>query len=306
MQFNVVKFSNRYLKLGVVWIFIVLLITMSFSCSRKQARTDDNTIIIGVTQKPTYPDLIKYAIQRQLEKKGYTIKLIQLDDQHVFNQTLVNGEVDINIGQHEAALNFQKENNPKWRISPLITVPSAHMGIFSEKYTVNDIEDLKKSLQKGDVIAMPDDVTNLARSLIFLENLGFIKLREDKDKFAATERDIAENYYELEYRVLKAEQIPRVLSSIAAGLIYGDDADLLGILDKAIIREVDESDLFLNTFVVRDETLEEQPQWLNDFVEIIQSEAFKNVIEDTQYRFHKYYRPSWYVEKWGIANEWGK
>ncbi|OAV75271.1 Methionine-binding lipoprotein metQ precursor [Bacteroidales bacterium Barb7] len=272
----------------------------------KQARADSKTLIIGVTQKPTYPDLIKYAIQPQLEQKGYTIKLVQLDDQHVFNKTLVDGEVDINIGQHEAALNFEKVNNPKWRISPLITVPSAHMGIFSDKYKVKDIEELKKAVQKGDVVAMPDDITNLSRSLIFLENIGFIKLRQDKDKFATTERDIAENYYELKYHVLKAEQIPRILNSIGVGVIYGDDADLLGILDRAIIREVDESDLFLNTFVVRDETLEAQPEWLKDFVEAVQSEEFKNVVEDPQYRFHRYYRPSWYREKWGIANEYGK
>ncbi|KAA6340261.1 Methionine-binding lipoprotein MetQ [termite gut metagenome] len=285
---------------------VLALFCACISKSGKQARIDSKALIIGVTQKPTYPDVITHAIKPQLEKKGYTIKLVQLDDQRVFNQTLVDGEVDINIGQHEAALNFEKANNPKWRISALITVPSAHMGIFSDKYQVKDIEELKKAVRKGDVVAMPDDVTNLSRSLIFLENTGFIKLREDKDKFATTEKDIAENYYGLEYRVLKAEQIPRVLSSIGIGLIYGDDADLLGILEQAIIREVDESDLFLNTFVVRDETLEAQPQWLKDFVEAVQSETFKNVIEDPQYRFHKYYRPSWYREKWGIANEYGK
>jgi D-methionine transport system substrate-binding protein len=232
--------------------------------------------------------------------------LVQLDDQHVFNSTLVNGDVQINIGQHEAALNFEKENNPDWHISPLITVPSAHMGIFSDKYPVKTIEELKEQLQKGDVVAIPDDVSNGTRSLIFLENLGIIKLRTDKDKFAATEKDIAGNPYGLVVKPIKAEQIPRILDGIAVGLIYGDDADLLGILDKAIIREVDESDLFLNCFVVRDETLKVNPQWLQDWKEAVLSEEFKNVVEDTTYRFHRYYRPSWYREKWGIANEWGK
>jgi D-methionine transport system substrate-binding protein len=288
-----------------IWLFIPLL-ALLFSCTHKKNRHSENEIIIGVTQKPTYPDLIKYAIQPQLEKKGYIVKLVHLDDQHVFNQTLVDGEVDINIGQHESYLNFQKKYNPQWHISPLITVPSAHMGIFSDKYTVKNIDELKKALKRGDAVALPDDVTNLARSLIFLENTGFIKLKEGIDKFAATEHNIAENYYGLEFHVLKSEQIPRVLNDVAVGVIYGDDADLLGILDKAIIREVDESDLFLNTFVVRDETLKTDPQWLKDFVAIVQSEEFKNVIEDKQYRFHRYYRPSWYCQKWGITNEWGK
>ena len=288
---------------------LIIAIVFSFvAChhSKKEKAQDDKTIIIGVTQKPTYPDLIKAAIQPILEKKGYTIKLVQLDDQHVFNSTLVDGAIDINIGQHESALNFDKRNNPDWHISPLITVPSDHMGIFSNKYHVKTINELKSKLQKGDVVAIPDDVTNGARSLIFLENLGIIKLRTDKDKFAATEKDIVENPYDLKVKPITAEQIPRILDGIAVGLIYGDDADLLGILNKAIIREVDESDLFLNTFVVRDETLRVNPKWLQDFVAAIKSEEFKKVIEDTTYRFHKYYRPSWYRKKWGIANEWGK
>jgi D-methionine transport system substrate-binding protein len=281
-----------------------LLSACTQSARKKQERRDGKSLVIGVTQKPTYPDLIKYAIQPILEKKGYTLKLVQLDDQRVFNQTLVDGEVDVNIGQHEAALNFEKVNNPDWHITPLVTVPSAHMAIFTEKYKVGTLEELKESLQKGDVVAMPDDVSNLARSLLFLEKTGFLKLKAGIDRFAYTERDIAENPYGLQYKVLKAEQIPRVLSSIAVGLIYGDDADLLGILDRAIIREVDEDDEFLNAFVIQE--ADKDRQWAKDIVEAVKSEEFRNVVEDRQYRFHKYYRPGWYREKWGIANEWGK
>jgi D-methionine transport system substrate-binding protein len=295
---------KRYTFIFATFIIGLLIANACTSKSGKQARRTSQTILIGVTQKPTYPDLIKYAIKPILEKKGYTVKLLQLDDQHIFNQTLVEGEVDINIGQHEAALNFEKANNPGWKISPLITVPSAHMGIFSNKYPVQTIDGLKNAVKAGDIVVMPDEATNQPRSLIFLENLGFIKLKDGVDKFATTEHDIADNYFGLNYKTLRAEQIPRVLDDIAIGLIYGDDADLLGILDRAIIREVDESDLFLNTFVIQDADRDEP--CVKDFKDAVLSEEFKNVLEDTQYRFHKYYRPSWYREKWGINNEWGK
>lgn len=271
---------------------------------QKQARRDGKILRIGVTQKPTYPDLIRYAIKPLLEEKGYRIELLQLDDQHVFNQTLVDGLVDINIGQHEAALNFVKSNNPSWEIVPLITVPSAHMGIFSDKYSAQSIDELKRSLRKGDIVALPDEATNEPRALIFLENLGLIKLKDGVDKFAVTEKDVAANPYGLVIKPVHAEQIPRVLDVVALGVIYGDDADLLGILERAIIREVDESDLFLNTFVIQEADRGEP--WVKDFVEAIRSEAFKTVIEDPRYRFHKYYRPGWYRQQWGIANEWGE
>jgi D-methionine transport system substrate-binding protein len=298
---------NNKMKKSIIIAAVILVTGILSSCTvrpDKQARRDSKTILIGVTQKPTYPDLIKHTIKPVLEKKGYTVNLLQLDDQHVFNQTLVDGYVDVNIGQHEAALNFEKSNNPSWKISPLISVPSAHMGIFSDKYNVETVEELKQSVQPSDIVAMPDDATNLPRSLIFLENLGFLRLKDSIDKFAATEHDIEHNPYKLVFKMVKAEQIPRILDGIAIGVIYGDDADLLGILDRAIIREVDESDLFLNIFVIQDADRDEL--WVEDFRNAILSEDFKNTIENTAYRFHRYYRPSWYREKWGIANEWGK
>jgi D-methionine transport system substrate-binding protein len=295
---------NNEVSMKKVILPLLVLATIVSACSSKgskQTRVDSKTIVIGVTAKPTYPDLITYAIKPQLEKKGYKIELKQLEDLYVFNEALVGGDVDINIGQHELALNFHKANNPAWDISPLIKVPSAHMGIFSDKYPVGSIEELKAALQKGDVVAMPDDATNLPRSLIFLENLGFLTVKEGVDRWATTERDIDKNYYNLTYKVIIAEQLPRILDDIAVGVIFGDDADLVGIFDKAIIREVNTDDLFLNTFVVR--TADLNAPWVLDFVEAVQSEEFKDVVEDTQYRFHKFYRPTWYVEKWGIKNE---
>jgi len=289
-------------------IFLSIIVAMLLNaCGKSKNNHDadaDKTIIIGTTQKPTYPDMINAVIKPELEKKGYTVKLVQLDDQKVFNETLVTGDVDVNIGQHQAALDFEKVNNPDWHISALTSVPSAHIGIFSDKYPVKTIDELKAKLQKGDIIAIPDDVSNGARALIFLENLGIIKLRTDRDKYSVSEKDIAENPYGLVVKAIKAEQIPRILDGIAAGLIYGDDADLLGILDRAIIREVEEDDVYFIIFVARDENLDKQ--WAKDLVEVVQSEVFKNVVEDSAYRFHKYNRPSWYREKWGIALEWGK
>ncbi|MDR0873261.1 MAG: hypothetical protein LBN27_07340 [Prevotellaceae bacterium] len=285
----------------------LFLSALLLSCGNKTAQHDpdaDKTIVIGTTQKPTYPDMINAVIKPELEKKGYTVKLIELDDQKVFNETLINGDVDVNIGQHGSALDFEKANNPGWHISALTSVPSAHIGLFSDKYPVKTIDELKSKLQKGDIIAIPDDVSNGARALIFLENLGIIKLRTDKDKFSVSEKDIAENPYGVEVKAIKAEQIPRILDGIAAGVIYGDDADLLGILDRAIIREVNEDDQYFIIFVAQDANLEKQ--WAKDLVEVVHSETFKNTIENTEYRFHKYNRPSWYREKWGIALEWGK
>jgi D-methionine transport system substrate-binding protein len=37
--------------------------------------------------------------------------------------------------------------------------------------------------------------------------------------------------------------------------------------------------------------------------EVIQSEDFKNVVEDQKHVFKDFQRPAWYVEKWNIKNK---
>jgi D-methionine transport system substrate-binding protein len=281
-----------------------MLLSTLYACSSKpkvqvEEEKDKKTIIIAVTKKPTYPDMITYAIQPVLEKKGYTIKLQELDESQLSINALTSGEIDMVIAGHEAAYNFMYKRTG-WKVATLIKVPSAHMGIFSTNLKAHNVEELKKEVKKGDVVVMPDDPSNLPRSLIFLENLGFLKLKEGIEKIEATEKDIVENPYGIDFKVLSAAQIPRNLGSIAFGVIFGDDADLLGILDSAIVREVNMDERFLILFGIKPENVD--TPWAKDFVEAVQSEEFKNVIEDVQYRFHKFYRPAWYVEKWGIQN----
>ncbi|KAA6333866.1 D-methionine-binding lipoprotein MetQ [termite gut metagenome] len=291
---------------GGLYIIALLSILLSalYACSSRpkaqnEEEKDKKTITIAVTKKPTYPDMITYAIKPILEKKGYTLKLQELDESQLSINALIDGEIDMIIAGHEAAYNFMYKRTG-WKVATLIKVPSAHMGIFSTNLKARNIEELKKELKKGDVVAMPDDPSNLPRSLILLENLGFLKLKEGIDKMEAIEKDIVENYYGLDFKVLSAVQIPRNLGNIAFGVIFGDDADLLGILDSAIIREVNMDERFLILFGVKPENVD--TPWAKDFVEAVQSEEFKNVIEDPQYRFHKFYRPGWYIDKWGIKN----
>ncbi|OAV75270.1 D-methionine-binding lipoprotein metQ precursor [Bacteroidales bacterium Barb7] len=289
--------------------FVCIASAFLSACSSKQQKAvessgnEKKTIILSTSQKPTYADMFTYAIQPILEKKGYTFNTLQMGETLLTFKILANGETDVHLGGTKSGFNYL-EKYGGIDIYPLITVPSAHLGLFSDKLSGN-MEEVKRQLKKGDLVLVPDDPSNLPRSLVFLENLGLLKLKEGVNRLEeATENDIAENPYGLEIRVLNAAQIPRSLRSTTLAVIFGDDADLLGILDSAIIREINPDEMFLNMLVTT--CGNENKPWLKDIVEAIQSEEFKNVIEDPQYRFHKYWRPKWYVEKWGIANEYGK
>jgi D-methionine transport system substrate-binding protein len=284
----------------------ILVIGLLSACSAKTNQQvagdgEKKTLVIAVTKKPTYPDMITYAIQPILRQKGYTLVQKELDEAQVIAHALRDGEVDLVVAGHRAAYDYM-EKYTGGHVSTLITVPSATEGLFAGTVQASTIDDLKLGVKKGDVVLMPDDPTNLARSLIFLEKLGFLTLRAGIIKGEANEMDIAGNPYGLNFKAMVASQIPRNLGSTAFAVIFGDDADLIGILDAAITREASPEEEYLILFGIKPGN--EDLPWAKDFKEAILSEAYKNVIEDTQYRFHKYHKPQWYVEKWGIQNKY--
>ncbi|MDR0873263.1 MAG: hypothetical protein LBN27_07350 [Prevotellaceae bacterium] len=284
------------------YLTLLLAALLLSACGSKQkpAANDDDkkTIVISTSQKPTYYDMIRYAIQPVLEKKGYTIKILQVSESQLTFKALLGGEVDAHVGGHKAAFNYF-EKYAGIKLATLISVPSAHEGLFSSTLH-GDLESIKKQLKPGDIVIVPDDPTNMPRSLVFLENVGLLTLKAGANKEEVTEKDIAENPYKLEIKSLNAAQIPRNIDNVALAVAFGDDADLLGILDSAIVREIHPEDIYMNMFVTAPEN--ENKPWIKDLVAAIESEEFKNVIEDPKYRFHRYWRPQWYVQKWGIQN----
>lgn len=80
----------------------------------------------------------------------------------------------------------------------------------------------------GITIAVPNDTTNEARALLLLEDLGYIKLKDDAG-ITATILDIAENPYDIEFKEVEAAQLPNVLQDVDYAVInsnYAIDAGL--------------------------------------------------------------------------------
>jgi D-methionine transport system substrate-binding protein len=298
--------KNRTIFASVIFFILVLLLGACSSKQKKETLHNDikrngKTILVGASlQNTTYYDLFVHAIKPVLEKKGYKIIIKEINDPRTYNTSLESKDFDLNVGQHKAALDVSVERD-NLHISPLITIPSAIYGIYTKKLKAKNLEELKKELKPGDVVAIPNDPSNLSRALIFLENIKLIKLNSGVNRNLSTEKDIVENPYKLEFRTLQSAMIGRSLESVSIGLLSGAEANYAGIFDSCIVREVNPDDCFLIIFAIRTEDL--NTAWAKDFVDAVQSEEFKNVIEDPQYIFHKYYRPAWYVKKWGIENK---
>ncbi|MEN6384677.1 MAG: MetQ/NlpA family ABC transporter substrate-binding protein [Phycisphaerales bacterium] len=266
------------------------------SNQQTQSAASPKKVVFGVAPGP-YGDMVRYAIKPGLEKKGYSVEIKEFSDWVQPNLALNNKELDANLFQHSLYLEkFSKDKG--LTLSPTIKVPTAGMGIYSRKINAKTAEELKAAIKPGDEITLPNDPTNMARALRFLARNNLFTLKSDIDVAKVSEKDIADNPYNLKISTVEAAQLPRTLDSIALSVIPGNYAISAGIpLASAIILEELSEDI-KNIIAVRTEDLE--MPFVRDLKEVVESEDFKNVIEDPKYIFKDFQKPDWYKEKWNV------
>jgi D-methionine transport system substrate-binding protein len=272
-----------------------LLVALSLGTQAQNAKS----LTFGFAPGP-YADLFKLGIKPGLEKKGYKIVVKEFTDWVTPNTALANSEIDANIFQHTRYLKkFAEDKNLK--LSGVITIPTAAFGLYSKELKVRNIAELKKVLKKGSEVSIPNDPTNLARALIFLQNAGLITIKADLDATKATEKDLSSNPYGLVFKPIDAAQLPRTLESVTLSVISGNYAISAGLrLSSAIIRERLTQDIIITVAVKTDDL---NKQFVKDIKSVVESVDFKKVVENPKYDFAQFERPAWYVTKWKIGNK---
>jgi len=268
----------------IIHYVLALIVALSFVAFAG----DPKEIRFGVSPGP-YGDLITKAIKPGLEKKGYTVSLVQFQDYVQPDLALAHGETEANLFQHQPYLEkFAADHN--LTLSPVIRVPTAALGIFSHK-----IKSFKE-LKKGDEVTIAQDPTNLARALRFLQKVGLIKLKADIDAAKASEKDIAENPIGLKITPLEAAQIPRSLESVALAVVNGNYAIAAGLrLSDALIGEDLQDNLKVLVAVRTDDV---NKQFVKDIKEVVESKDFYKAIENPKDVFNSFAKPDWYTQKW--------
>lgn len=277
----------------IIGITLALTLTLGFSaCSGSKTTTatpekNSKNIVIGVCPGP-YGDMVRKAIAPALEKKGYKVETKEFSDYVQPNKALANKEIDANLFQHTAYLQkFSKDN--KLDLSPVIVVPTAGMGIFSNK--IKSLDDLKTGAQ----VAIPNDPSNLARALILLEKQGLIKIKDNIDETKATESDIVENKKDLKIVITEAAQLPRTLDSVDIAAITGNYAIASGLDFSKALKVEKLSENYKNVVAVRTEDLSKDLG--KNIKEAVESADFRTVIEDQNGIFKAFDKPEWYVNK---------
>lgn len=221
-------------------------------------------IVFGTTVGD-FGDMVKEQIQPELEKKGYTVKLVEFTDYVRPNLALAEGELDINVFQHKPYLDdFKKEHNLD--ITEVFQVPTAPLGLYPGK--LKSLEEVKD----GSTVSAPNDPSNFARVLVMLDELGWIKLKDGINPLTASKADIAENLKNIKIVELEAAQLPRSRADVDFAVVNGNYAISSGMkLTEALFQEP--SFAYVNWSAVK--TVDKDSQWLKDVTEAYNSDAFK-------------------------------
>ena len=237
-------------------------------CGEKEA--DTSKIKVGV-MAGAEAQVAEVAAKVAKEKYGLDVELVTFTDYVTPNAALDDGSIDINAFQHKPYLDQQvADRGYKLTIAGNTFVyPIA--GYSTQVTSVDQIED-------GARIAVPNDPTNLGRSLLLLEQQGLLELR-DGVGLLATVRDIVGNPKNLTIVELDAAQLPRSLDDVALSIInttYASSINLTPQKDGVFV-EGKESP-YVNLIVSREENLNAEN--VQNFVKAYQTEEVYNAASD--------------------------
>ena len=209
-------------------------------------------VIVGAEQQ-----VAEVAQKVAKDKYGLDVELVTFNDYVLPNEALSKGDIDANAFQ-------QKDRGYKLvAVGNTFVYPIAG---YSKKIKSLD------ELQDGSQVAVPNDPTNLGRSLLLLQKVGLIKLK-DGVGLLPTVLDVVENPKNLKIVELEAPQLPRSLddAQIALAVINTTYASQIGLTPaKDGIFVEDKESPYVNLIVTREDNKDAEN--VKKFVQAYQSD----------------------------------
>ncbi|GAA3705202.1 MetQ/NlpA family lipoprotein [Oceanisphaera sediminis] len=191
------------------------------------------------------------------------VELVSFSDYVTPNVALSDGSLDLNAFQHQPYLDKQIAD----RGYDLVAVGSTFVyPIAAYSKVIKSLDEL----EDGAKVAVPNDPTNLGRTLLLLEQQGLIEV-DDAVGLEATTLDITANPKELNIIELEAPQLPRSLDDVAFSVInttYASQIDLLPGRDSLFVE--DKESPYVNLIVARKDNQDDER--VQTFIKAYQSE----------------------------------
>ena len=256
------------------------------ACGSSSSASDDAAQASGSSDAQTtvklgvvgaiYEDIWASA-KEKLADEGIDLEFVQFSDYVTPNNALANGEIDLNAFQHRIYLQNEIDNYG-YAIQNIGNTFIIPLNLYSQK--VSSVDELKD----GDVVAIPDDLTNGGRALKVLEAAGLIEL-DPNAAFTPTVDDITSYKVNITIEELKANTIPSVLPDVAAAVVNGNYALDFGLkTDEAIYKDsVLDVEEYWNLIAARTADVEDPDTAAiyEKVVEAFQSSATEDVFNNT-------------------------
>lgn len=203
---------------------------------------NQNTLRVGIISG-VQEEVMKVAVNVAKKQYGLKIKIIPFDDYVLPNTALNDGEIDANIFQHIPYLQAQIKARG-YHIVPIAKTFVYLMGFYSRQ--INSLTEL----QDGATVAIPNDPSNEGRALLLLNQTGLITLRAHVG-LLSTPKDVVDNPRHLQFKLLGAAQLPRVLNDVILVALTNDYVQPAGFtVSQALIKEGSDAP-YANIIVVK-------------------------------------------------------
>ena len=224
---------------------------------------DEHKIKVGAIAG-SEAQIVEEAAKVAKEKYGLEVEVVTFSDFATPNVALNDGSIDVNAFQHKPYLDSQIKD----RGFKLVAVGNTFVypiAAYSKK--IKSLSELKEGAQ----VAVPNDPTNLGRSLLLLQKQGLLSLRAHSG-LNATVLDIIDNPKKLKIIELEAAQLPRSLDDVELAIIntvYASQINLLPSRDGLFVEDKDSP--YVNLVVAREDNKDAKK--VKEFVAAYQSEA---------------------------------
>ena len=211
----------------------------------------------------TEAQVVEVAKKVAKEKYGLDVEIVSFSDYVTPNVALKDGSIDVNAFQHKPYLDAQIKDRG-YKLVPVGNTFVYPIAGYSKKF--KHVADLPQGAQ----VAVPNDPTNLGRSLLLLQKQGLIKLK-DNVGLNGTVLDIVDNPKQLKIVELEAAQLPRSLDDVDLAIInttYASQIDLLPTRDGLFVEDKDSP--YVNLIVAREDNKDAEK--VKQFVAAYQSD----------------------------------
>lgn len=238
------------------------LILSGCSKAPEEVKTVNSSIKLGVIAGAE-AQVAEVAAKVAKEKYNLDVEIITFTDYVTPNAALDDGSLDINAFQHKPYLD-QQILDRGYKLA--IAGNSFVYPIAGYSKRIKSIDEIVA----GDRIAVPNDPTNLGRSLLLLQQQGLITLRKEAG-LLATVRDITANPKNITIVELDAAQLPRSLDDVTLSIInttYSSSINLTPAKDGLFVE--DKESPYVNLIVAREDNVNDER--VKNFVKAYQTE----------------------------------